>query len=553
MASNLHVLDHCPSGDFTPIVDSFGRVVFTRWDHLKRDQQSDLYVDQTVLGSQQAYFPVTFDDEQSENYHEVAYGDETYPENGRLHPDRQGSNNPNSIPHPYWDQDFIPGMRKQDMNFFFPWMINEDGTDAEVLNHLGRHEFYNYVERAWDHLPDYSGARPHNLPSFHQIREDPLNPGRYYGVDAQEFGTHGAGKIYEIVSPPTMNPDLAPFGPVTPKSSQEWAGGVSLTHFRDPMPKTDGTLWAVSSGTYAEANSNVPDPGSPNPLPLSSNYAFRIRQLVSNGQGRLEPGPFLTEGIVDSISYFENAAYRQREYDGVMWELYPVEVVARPRPKAREAHIPAIEKAVIEEVLGGPGGTARLQSWLRGNDLALIVSRDTTVRADKQQEYNLKVATSDHATHAPGATPVEIGHMQFFEARYVRGYSQEGFESVRPGRRALARPMEDGLLPELPDGSPAASAAIAADGSVAAFVPARRALSWQTVDPDGAAVVRERYWLTFQPGEVRSCTNCHGVNTTDVFGQPAPTNSPQALADLLAWWAAGPGAAEANSTGWLSY
>src|SRR3546814_10016913 len=37
---DLFMLDHSPSGDFTPILDSFGRVVFTRWDHLQRDQQA---------------------------------------------------------------------------------------------------------------------------------------------------------------------------------------------------------------------------------------------------------------------------------------------------------------------------------------------------------------------------------------------------------------------------------------------------------------------------------------------------------------------------------
>jgi hypothetical protein len=37
----LLLLDHAPSGDFDPIVDSFGRVIFSRWDHLQRDQQAD--------------------------------------------------------------------------------------------------------------------------------------------------------------------------------------------------------------------------------------------------------------------------------------------------------------------------------------------------------------------------------------------------------------------------------------------------------------------------------------------------------------------------------
>ena len=26
------------------------------------------------------------------------------------------------------------------MNIFLPWMVNLDGTDAEIVNHVGRHE-----------------------------------------------------------------------------------------------------------------------------------------------------------------------------------------------------------------------------------------------------------------------------------------------------------------------------------------------------------------------------------------------------------------------------
>ena len=40
-AGGLELLNHAPSGDFTPFIDSFGRVLFTQWDHLQRDQQAD--------------------------------------------------------------------------------------------------------------------------------------------------------------------------------------------------------------------------------------------------------------------------------------------------------------------------------------------------------------------------------------------------------------------------------------------------------------------------------------------------------------------------------
>ncbi len=84
--------------------------------------------------------------------------------------------------------------------------------------------------------------------------------------------------------------------------------------------------------------------------------------------------------------------------------------------------------------------------------------------------------------------------------------------------------------------SPVASVALGTDGSMAAFVPARRAVTWQLTDPTGNSVVRERYWLTFQPGEIRVCGSCHGVNTTDQAGHTPPANQPQALTNLLQRW-----------------
>ena len=37
----LRILNHTPSGAFTPILDSYGRVLFTRWDHLQQDQLAE--------------------------------------------------------------------------------------------------------------------------------------------------------------------------------------------------------------------------------------------------------------------------------------------------------------------------------------------------------------------------------------------------------------------------------------------------------------------------------------------------------------------------------
>ncbi len=45
------------------------------------------------------------------------------------------------------------------------------------------------------------------------------------------------------------------------------------------------------------------------------------------------------------------------------------------------------------------------------------------------------------------------------------------------------------------------------------MIPARRAMSWHLTDPAGVPQVRERYWLTFQPGEIRVCASCHGLSS----------------------------------------
>ena len=112
-----------------------------------------------------------------------------------------------------------------------------------------------------------------------------------------------------------------------------------------------------------------------------------------------------------------------------------------------------------------------------------------------------------------------------------------GTTTPRPGRRVLAQILHDPRARNpVTAGAPAGSVAIAADGSMAAFVPARRALSWQLTDAAGVPVVRERLWVTMRPGEVRVCASCHGANTKDQAGRGEPTHAPQALRQLLTHW-----------------
>ena len=52
----------------------------------------------------------------------------------------------------------------------------------------------------------------------------------------------------------------------------------------------------------------------------------------------------------------------------------------------------------------------------------------------------------------------------------------------------------------------------------------------------GEPVVRERVWVTMQPGEIRTCAGCHGENSQNQAGAQSPTNKPLALRALMQYW-----------------
>jgi hypothetical protein len=188
---------------------------------------------------------------------------------------------------------------------------------------------------------------------------------------------------------------------------------------------------------------------------------------VPGANGHLTVGArLMADPIVKSVSYFDNDRYRTTQYTGPLWELQPIEVRPRAEPVAGTETLPAIESDVLADELGG-NGLAALRIWLRQNQLALITSRDVTVRADRQQDFDLKIAWSAHQTATPGSTPKEIGWLQLFEGRQLRGFDWDG-------RRVLARPIASALNPPEP-AAPSGAVKLGDDGSMAAFVPARRA------------------------------------------------------------------------------
>jgi len=552
----LSLLENTPSGSFGPFVDSFGRIVFSRWDHLNQDLNNDPQTSPPT-----GITPFDYASEAA-NASTSAVAVDMYPE--PIH-SVAGSN-----------------LKGFEINQFFPWTVNQDGTGEEILNHLGRHELKQTFAMSFTNdtnLFDFNAAtsgrtNQKSIDNLFQIREDPTTPGRYLGVDGVEFFMHHSGQIVAInaASGATLlNANSITVTYITDRqTATPYFTGASypynIGHFRDPLPMSDGTLIA------AFANSPGTE-GAAGPLPLPpSTYQFHLYTLtavVQNGATEYVPSanPLVIGGITKSgIQYNYNSNISGQpsgteNYTGALWELHPVEVVARPTPPTTAAAPLAgtPEQAVFDAYnLAHPTNgvtVADMQQFLRNQNLALVVIRNATSRdrADHQQPYDLNVPggvqTVSNVPANAGPPVYCIDRMQFFEADQVRGFTTSTIANAMPGRRPLPRPLNDAhaVQNNMPgDGAVAGSQFIAADGSVALFVPAQRPMAWQSLapstacgsspDPAGATVVRERYWVQFQPGEIRACNSCHGVNQTNQAGQSVPANQPQALVNLLAWW-----------------
>jgi len=514
---DLFLMEHSPSGSFTPIIDSYGRVIFTRWDHLQRDQQADADSSNNVFGT----FNYTDESDAATPLFDVR--GEVFPE------PREGYATGNVVGHRF--------------NVFFPWMINQDGTGMETLNHIGRHELSSYFNRAFSDDPGsivefiagVSGRANQNpLLNLFQMREDPQNPGLFLGTDAPEFATHAAAQLVTLTGAPDVNPDLMTVDYLTHPDTRNTSDSPGPNHsglYRDPLPTSDGLLIAAHT---AETRADRNDGSRAAP---TSRYSFRLTELHEVGD-YWEPDSLVTPGITRTVRYYDPNV--EVNWTGTLWEMQPVEIRSRPRPaKTIDTSLSSPEQAVFdaEQV-----EVADLKRYLADNELALLVARNVTIRdaADRQQPFNLKVADSSTTAIGNDGRLYEVAEFQIVQGDLVRGVGlTEADGQPDPGRRVLAQFLHDSasiannsaIAGQLPG-----SVEVADDGSVAAFVPARRALSWQLTDPVGEPLVRERYWLSFQPGEIRTCTSCHGANRESQAELLPPTNQPLALTRLLRDW-----------------
>ncbi len=517
----LTLLNSAPSGAFTPTIDSYGRLLFTQWDHLQRDQQADSDA-LTPPGDPLPYGTFNWSSEAADSV--PLFGDRT-----EIYPEPRAAR-----------QDLLEGtnLNGHSFNHFFPWQMNEDGSDLEILNHLGRHELHGYIPATINDDPnviEFYGQLPRFNPrpinNLLQAREDPSVAGRYFATDAPEFQTHACGQIVSLDAPETLDADHISVTYVTHRDTSQPDDSPGPDHsglYRDPIMLSNGLLIAShTSETRADANTGTrANPGS--------RYDLRLKKLEALGNGYLGGGATITPVISKTVSYWDPDVLVS--YSGPFWQWQPVEVRARTRPERRVTPLPAIEAQVFADK---GVSVAAFRDYLVANDLALIVARNVTTRDDfdLQQPFNLRVADGGAQTIGKPGKIYDVENLQLFQGDQIRSLSYNN--DPRPGRRMLAQFLHDesavAANPPNPD-EPPATVRVAPDGSLAAFVPARRALSWQLLDPDGTPVVRERNWLSFPAGEIRVCTSCHGPSQYDQAGNPPPTNSPLALEALLDYW-----------------
>ena len=498
---DLMHMEHSPSGSFDPVVDSYGRVLFTRWDHLQRDE---------IAATSSGF---DYSSEAANATFQPGVYSESFPET-------LNASGPDL------------GLR---FDLFMPWTVNPDGTDLVTLNHVGRQEISPSAmrSRADANLVDLTpptGSSVIRVGSLMHLTEHPVIKGRLFGTDAV-MNRLSAGRIVTVLSgAPTTNPSNMLIRLTT-------GNGI----LRDPAVTTDGKLLAsVATGPNLGGVSYNGGGATPVGAPIDPNGSlavgnpFVVRVSVQPatvfGLGantfQFNASPLVSLPAV-TVTVTNQAHEITQTFSGPLWQLQPVEVRPTVRPVSAISKMDTPEQEMF--ISAGVSPLA-FKSWLRDSDLALMTVRNVTQRdgADHQQPTNLEVPEGVSSVKADGGPSYQVKALQILQGKYLRGYPGN------TGRRIKATTVS--AVPGItqpPAGLPGGSTAVAADGSVAALVPATRATSWQLIQPNGAPVVRERYWLSFQAGEIRSCTSCHGVNTTDQLGRAAASNPPAALRSLL--------------------
>ncbi len=259
-----------------PSIDSAGRLVFTRWDHLQRDQQAD------NAGNPYGNFDWADESQNAPKSTPV----EIFPSRG-----------PTTSP---------AASTATASTSFQPWMIHPSGEEEETLNHIGRHELQNYFNGSLmndpnvdEFIAETSGRfNPSSIENFLQMAEDPQHLGTFFGTDAPEFTTHAAGRIAKIelaLERPWPTPSGSPTSPIPAPAS----GPKTATPRRPTTAATTAALRPLSSNGLvlashtAEARIEANEGTRAGPTPR---HGFRLRSCRRAAAASLTAGASLIAG-----------------------------------------------------------------------------------------------------------------------------------------------------------------------------------------------------------------------------------------------------------------
>src|SRR5262249_19156503 len=131
-------------------------------------------------------------------------------------------------------------------NTFQLWTLNQDGTEEETIDHVGRHELSDSIPPGRN---DDFNLVPHSpfdpwvstrlpITASHQPCEDPRVPGDSYGIDCREFDTHAAGQVVRLRAASGLNANEVVVDYVTHRDTQSPTLTPGPNHsgfYRDPL------------------------------------------------------------------------------------------------------------------------------------------------------------------------------------------------------------------------------------------------------------------------------------------------------------------------------
>ncbi|HEX2747073.1 MAG TPA: hypothetical protein VHM91_03670, partial [Verrucomicrobiales bacterium] len=320
------MLTHATSGAAEPFVDSFGRVMFTRWDVLQRDKLAA--TPGRVLLDYQTEAP------------NATYGQYT-----------------EVFPEPLQSQTEPFGLR---FDVFMPWTINQDGGNLNTLNHLGRHELSLDFPRSGPDagLADFTSNEfspnsvvpaPTRAGAFFQIAEHPYSPGRYVAIDVTMTNL-SAGRVVSVLAPPTMNPDLVTVSLIS---------NVGLT--RDVSWNAHGQLM----GSWMPPVQGVTIPGSYGapapPVDPSTQVSGKFSIRLATTNSKLEQGANLT--TPQTITTVQIIGGQEVTFNGTPHQLQPTEVSSRTVP-VTTATTPEVETPEASVYIRNGVSPTAFQTWL---------------------------------------------------------------------------------------------------------------------------------------------------------------------------------------------